>query len=253
MDEEQLKSTSLFFDGLKMNQTLLRHVAIGSLKKTTPEIRSGMTVIVSQKIKEGEKERIQKFEGLVIATNGGKGVNGTFTVRKVVKGLGVEKIFPLHGRTVMKIEIVKQAKLRRSKLYYVRGLQGKAARMQEEHIRKVVHDTEAEIKAEEAQKKAEEEAKVAEKAQESQAEEEKNSTEEVVVTAKDEKKVVEEISQIQADEDKVEEKSIEENKKKEEKEKESIEAKTTEIINNENKPEESSKVEETSKETEKTE
>lgn len=101
-----------------------------------------MTVRVSQKIKEGDKERLQAFEGLVIATDGGTGINATFTVRKTVEGVGVEKIFPLHGKTTPKIEVIKHAKVRRSKLYYMRELSGKAARLKEKHMAGVVYDEE---------------------------------------------------------------------------------------------------------------
>ncbi len=129
-----------------MNQALLRHVASQSLRKKIPVIEAGMSVKVSQKIKEGEKERVQNFEGLVIATNGGKGVGGTFTVRKIVGKIGVEKVFPLHSSTISKIEIIKKANVRRSKLYYMRELRGKAARMSETHIHEVIHDDEADAK-----------------------------------------------------------------------------------------------------------
>ena len=124
-----------------MNQQLLNHIAAKSLKNDAPKIAAGMTVRVSQKIKEGEKERIQNFEGLVIATNG-SGVSASFTVRKIVGGVGVEKVLPLHSKNIVKIEIVKRAKIRRSKLYFMRELRGKAARMSETHIREVVMDDE---------------------------------------------------------------------------------------------------------------
>ena len=133
-----------------MNQTLLAHVTAKSLKKNAPDLTPGMTVKVSQKITEGGKERVQIFEGLIIAVNGGQGINGTFTVRKMIKGFGVEKIFPLHGKTIVKIEIVKKAKVRRSKLYYMRDLQGKAARMQEQYVREVAHDAAEETSVTEA-------------------------------------------------------------------------------------------------------
>jgi large subunit ribosomal protein L19 len=139
-----------------MNQALLHHVAAQSLRKTIPVIEAGMSVKVAQKIREGEKERVQNFEGLVIATNNGSGVNATFTVRKIVSGVGVEKVFPLHGKNIVKIEILKKAKVRRSKLYYMRELRGKAARMSETHVRETVVDDEADAKAAEASKKEEE-------------------------------------------------------------------------------------------------
>jgi large subunit ribosomal protein L19 len=94
--------------------------------KENPLLKAGYTVRVHQKIKdisaEGkEKERVQVFEGQVIATKGGKGINGTFTVRKISSGVGVERIFPLHSPNIVKIEIVKATPSRKSKLYYTRS------------------------------------------------------------------------------------------------------------------------------------
>ena len=94
-----------------------------------PELKPGQTVRVHQTIKEGDKSRTQIFEGLVIAKKHGKGMEGTFTVRKIAEGVGVEKIFPLQCPTISKIEIVKHSKVRRAKLYYMRGRVGKKARM----------------------------------------------------------------------------------------------------------------------------
>ena len=96
-----------------------------------PAMRSGDTVRVHVKVREGEKERIQVFEGLVIGMHRG-GVRATFTVRKVSFGQGVERIFPLHSPIVDKVEIIRSAKVRRAKLYFLRGLRGKAARMKEQ-------------------------------------------------------------------------------------------------------------------------
>ena len=93
-------------------------------------MRSGDTVRVHVKVKEGDKERIQIFEGLVIGQHRG-GARATFTVRKVSFGQGVERIFPLHSPVIQKIELVRSAKVRRAKLYYLRDLKGKAARMRE--------------------------------------------------------------------------------------------------------------------------
>lgn len=93
-----------------------------------PEIRPGWTVKVLQKIKEGGKERVAPFEGLVIARKHGKEAGGTFTVRKIMSGVGVEKIFPIHSPTIQKIEIVKKAKVRRAKLYYLREKSRKETR-----------------------------------------------------------------------------------------------------------------------------
>lgn len=95
------------------------------LKKDLPQIDPGHTVIIHQKIKEGDKERIQKFEGMVIAKRGGKGISATITVRKISEGIGVEKIFPIHSPTIAKIEVIKKAKVRRAKLYYLKGYKKK--------------------------------------------------------------------------------------------------------------------------------
>ncbi len=95
-----------------------------------PAMRSGDTVRVHVKVREGEKERIQVFEGLVIGMHRG-GARATFTVRKVSFGQGVERIVPLHSPRIDKIEIVRGAKVRRAKLYFLRDLRGKAARMKE--------------------------------------------------------------------------------------------------------------------------
>jgi large subunit ribosomal protein L19 len=127
-----------------MNQALIQRVAQKGALGKVPEISSGMTVQVSQKIVEGDKERIQKFEGLVIATRGGTGINSTFTVLKIIDGIGVEKVFPLHAKTVTEIKVFKQAKTRRSKLYHMRTRRGKAARMQEAHVRESLEAPEPE-------------------------------------------------------------------------------------------------------------
>jgi large subunit ribosomal protein L19 len=89
--------------------------------KDFSHIRPGLTLKVYQKIKEGAKTRTQIFEGLVIATKHGRGVNATMTVRKISNGIGVERIFPLHLPTIEKIEVVKASKVRRAKLYYLRS------------------------------------------------------------------------------------------------------------------------------------
>ena len=98
-------------------------------KKETPDIRPGDTVRVHQKIKEGEKERIQAFEGIVLARKHGKGISSTITVRKIVSGVGVERIFPIHSPVINKIEVLKKAKVRRAKLYYLRTAKGKKTRL----------------------------------------------------------------------------------------------------------------------------
>src|SRR3954462_6393285 len=89
-------------------------------QRPVPDVRPGDVVKIHQKIKEGDKERIQIFEGVVIARKHGKGISSTITVRKVVEGVGVEKIVPVHSPSISKIEVVKSSKVRRSKLYYLR-------------------------------------------------------------------------------------------------------------------------------------
>ncbi|MEW5795082.1 MAG: 50S ribosomal protein L19 [Candidatus Zixiibacteriota bacterium] len=100
------------------------------MRDTTPEFRSGDTVRVHVRIKEGDKERIQIFQGDVISRRGG-GTGETFTVRKISEGIGVERVFPLHSPNVAKIERVRQGHVRRGKLYYMRDLTGKSARIKE--------------------------------------------------------------------------------------------------------------------------
>ncbi|HPD96474.1 MAG TPA: 50S ribosomal protein L19 [Tenuifilaceae bacterium] len=99
-------------------------------KKEYPEFKSGDTVVIHYKIKEGNKERIQNFRGVIIQRKG-TGVTETFTVRKVSGGIGVERIFPLHSPFIEKIEVVKYGKVRRARIYYLRNLTGKKARIKE--------------------------------------------------------------------------------------------------------------------------
>ena len=113
-----------------MNMQLVNEVTKSQLKKDVPFFKSGSTVRVHVKIKEGDKSRIQVFEGLVIAKQGG-GINEVFTVRKISNQIGVERTFPIHSPIVEKIEVVRYGKVRRAKLYYLRALQGKAARIKE--------------------------------------------------------------------------------------------------------------------------
>jgi len=98
-----------------------------------PDFRSGDTVNVHVKISEGEKERIQMFQGVVIKKTGGFS-SARFTVRKISSGVGVERIFPLYSPSIDKIEVITKGKVRRSKLYYLRNLRGKAARIKEKRF-----------------------------------------------------------------------------------------------------------------------
>lgn len=98
------------------------------MRKNIPDIRTGDRVRVHQKVREGKKERIQVFEGVIIKIAGGRGINGSYTVRRIASGVGVEKSFPFHLPSIVKVEKVKSAKVRQSRIYYVRGKIGKAAR-----------------------------------------------------------------------------------------------------------------------------
>jgi large subunit ribosomal protein L19 len=100
------------------------------LRDDLPEFRPGDTIRVSVRVREGDKERMQAFEGVCIGRRGG-GMSETFTVRKVSGGIGVERVFPLHSPTVGRVEVVRKGRVRRAKLYYLRKLSGKAARIQE--------------------------------------------------------------------------------------------------------------------------
>lgn len=100
-------------------------------KKGMIPFRPGQTVRVHRKIREGDKERVQKFEGLVIGVRNQGNIAATVTVRKIVGGIGVEQVFPVHSPLIEKIELIKEAKVRRAKMYFMRSLRGKAARLRE--------------------------------------------------------------------------------------------------------------------------
>lgn len=112
-----------------MNQ-LVRAVTEEQLRSDIPTFRPGDTVRVHVKVREGQRERIQVFEGVVIRRRG-SGISETYTVRKISYGVGVERTFPVHSPKVDKIERMRRGKVRRAKLYYLRGLSGKAARIKE--------------------------------------------------------------------------------------------------------------------------
>ena len=101
------------------------------MRDDVPQFSSGDTLRVHVKIKEGDKERIQVFQGTVIGRRGG-GTGETFTVRKISGGVGVERVFPRHSKMIKTIEVVRKASVRRAKLYYLRDLKGKAARLKED-------------------------------------------------------------------------------------------------------------------------
>ena len=110
---------------------LIKALTNEQLKENVPVINVGDTVKIYNKIKEGTRERVQLFEGTVIAKNGG-GISETFTVRRVSYGVGVEKTFPVHSPNVEKVEIVRNGKVRRAKLYYLRDRVGKSSKVKEQ-------------------------------------------------------------------------------------------------------------------------
>ena len=115
-----------------------------------PQFSAGDTVRVNFRIREGERERIQAFQGVVIRLNHGKGVAANFTVRRVTAGIGIERIFPLHSPLIESLEITRYGSVRRAKLYYLRGRQGRAARIKELNPAQRRRAIEAEARREEA-------------------------------------------------------------------------------------------------------
>lgn len=111
-----------------MNQ--LDYLQMEQMREDIPEFKAGDTVRVHLRVREGDKERIQVFEGVVIKRKN-NGLSSTFTVRKISFGIGVERIFPLHSPFIEKIEVVKVGRVRRAKIYYIRKLRGKKARIKE--------------------------------------------------------------------------------------------------------------------------
>jgi len=121
----------------------IRIVEAGQLKKDRAGLVPGDTIRVSVKVVEGEKERIQAFEGVLIRKRG-DGASASFTVRRISYGVGVERTFPLHSPRIDKIQVIKRATVRRSKLYYLRDLAGKAARLKEKRFVQVPASGESE-------------------------------------------------------------------------------------------------------------
>jgi large subunit ribosomal protein L19 len=111
----------------ELNKEQLEKLSAG---KTIPEFGPGDTIIVNVKVKEGERTRVQAYEGVCIGRNGG-GINESFTVRKISYGEGVERVFPVYSPNIDSIKVVRRGKVRRAKLYYLRGLRGKSARIVE--------------------------------------------------------------------------------------------------------------------------
>ncbi|MBS9775329.1 50S ribosomal protein L19 [Candidatus Gracilibacteria bacterium] len=113
------------------NAQLVREIQKPFLQEDRPEVRTGMEVEVYQKITEGSKSRIQRFKGIVIKTAGKSPLEKTITVRRKVGAFGVEKVFPIHSPSIEKIEVIRQFKVRRKSIKFIRGLTGKAARLKE--------------------------------------------------------------------------------------------------------------------------
>ncbi len=110
---------------------LLKKVEASSLKESVPDFRVGDTVDVHVRIKEGEKERVQIFSGTVIKIRGGRGIHGSFTVRRIVQSEGVERVFPFHAPTIQDVVVKRPGQVRRAKLYYLRNRVGKATKVKE--------------------------------------------------------------------------------------------------------------------------
>ena len=108
--------------------------------KSVPPFRAGDTLRVSVRVREGDKERLQAFEGVCIARRG-SGVSASFTVRKISNGVGVERIFPVHSPMIAEINVVRRGRVRRAKLFYLRSLTGKATRIREKMVRVAVPET----------------------------------------------------------------------------------------------------------------
>ena len=125
---------NLLFNTIGTIMDKLKLVEQSLINDETPAFTAGDTVNVHYRVREGEKERIQQYEGVVISERG-SGPNKTFTVRKMSGGIGVERIFPLNSPFIAKIEVKKHGKVRRSKLFYLRELRGKAARIKEKESR----------------------------------------------------------------------------------------------------------------------
>lgn len=132
---------------------ILKQVQSSYLRNDVPKFRPGNTVRVHVKVVEGESERIQPFEGVVIVRRGG-GISETFTVRKISFGVGIERTFPVHSPRIVKIEVIKTNEARRARLYYLRKLSGKAARLTEkENVQENAGGSEAKASAAKAEAK----------------------------------------------------------------------------------------------------
>ena len=112
-------------------EELIKLIEVPHEKESIPDFKAGDTLNVHVLIREGEKERVQQYQGVCIQRRGGSGLRATFTVRKVSNGKGVERIFPLHSPSISKIDVLRRGIVRRAKLFYLRKLSGKSARIKE--------------------------------------------------------------------------------------------------------------------------
>ena len=111
-------------------QAVINSIEAEQMKRDLPDFGPGDTIRVQVKVVEGDKERLQAFQGIVLQRRGA-GTSATFTVRKISAGIGVERIFPLHGPTVASVKVIKKGAVRRAKLFYLRGLTGRASKVQQ--------------------------------------------------------------------------------------------------------------------------
>ena len=115
----------------KLNKTILSDFESAQITRELPKFSQGDTIVVNVKVKEGNRERVQAYEGVVIGTKNA-GLNSAFTVRKISHGYGVERVFQTHSATIASVDVKRRGKVRAGKLYYLRGLQGKKARIKED-------------------------------------------------------------------------------------------------------------------------
>lgn len=174
-----------------------------SLKKSIPDVKTGDIVRVSQRIKEGNKTRAQVFEGVVIAREGGNGVTASITVRKIASGVGVEKKFLLNSPNIESVKILRSSKVRRSKIFFLRGLTGKAAKLKEKQ-RKMLGEIglkeDEEIETAETTEELAQAPSPAEDAEGNPVEEQENQEEEKTEEKIDEPKVEESTEEVKAEE-----------------------------------------------------
>ena len=137
---EEVAETEDSSDPIEMDQEEAVHLAMqtkivqatyGDIRKDLPQFHSGDTISVGYRVIEGSRSRVQIFEGVVIKISAGHGLDKTFTVRKISGGIGVERIFPFHSPNIESVKVLKEGKVRRAKLYYLRGLKGKATRIKD--------------------------------------------------------------------------------------------------------------------------